>query len=928
MSFPFEPTQLRAQLRAFNWATGEIDSGTTNIVKPLKRGFFHEQSNDKYLKNLRAESPPIPYELPIDPTHHTAIPLGHRKGLSTKSLPKPLKGEKRSQKQSKTDKKSRRTKSTATRASNDTIEEGFTYNKAPSAISMDQKVSSESNAPKLRLTKLFKKPERSRSSGSYSDGSIEDRVSLPSVGSVARLISTVSSITNKSLDVGDTLSSLSISYPGKDTSNSGLEKSKSSGVDTSSTGISLYDNDNDNNEDDDDDGDDYEEDDDDDERDENADETLDEDESFQTISSAFTEMKSDSLDSGSLIYDYTVPDSYVLQDQELARLRNGVEDRLDSAPFGKPTKEATLSSLLSSTGEGYAKAHSKSEVGTPRQRRQTSFSFQKMYSKIPSTGDENYSSNLSSLIQSRHKSSNNNPLNYYSYINSDTTTTGTKIVKVDIFVPPKMKPEIEQMEISSGASIVDCIGFILLKLSSGPGAEKLDIKAMNPNTWRIELIDEDGELYDSTFGVLDRTRLLSSYNCPNCLALCKVTNDAEIARNEKQTPLPLELRQNLIQYHAKESSAQIEVTKSATENLPDEINKKSIEVKVGNIPGTSPGTYVSFYTSSTMKVVGLLDLIGETYHFDSTSYLLCMREGQRAKPTILAEDPDKETWVVILDNTICLDDLSTNIFWLVLKTSNERKNLKNANINSVLESGITPSSVAFTPTTITSSGITPPARQLEGKFQKLAIELDNKNNNESNGAKTETFTTKTNSTAEPTDFQFNFGDLLHGKGRNQLPATLNTIYFKWKVYRKKSPILNRIEKSLIIDGDHIHLAPSDDMKWRKNPYDNPFSSSNNNSNSNHHHHYLHHYNYSKYYNDTIMKTSSFHITQIVKIKQYKQSKNPNHFKIVIQKASDTGGKETTIKKKYDLEAESVAECEEIIEKITWALQVYKLSSLA
>ena len=77
-----------------------------------------------------------------------------------------------------------------------------------------------------------------------------------------------------------------------------------------------------------------------------------------------------------------------------------------------------------------------------------------------------------------------------------------------------------------------------------------------------------------------------------------------------------------------------------------------------------------------------------------------------------------------------------------------------------------------------------------------------------------------------------------------------------------------------------------------------------------------------------MKTSSFHITQIVKIKHYKESKNPNHFKIVIEKANETGGKETTIKKKYDLEAQSVAECEEIIEKITWALQVYNLSNFS
>lgn len=922
MAFPFEPTQLRAQLRAFNWATGELDDGIGNIIKPLKRGFFYEQSNERYFKNFRSESPPIPYELPLDSTHHSGIQFGHKKGLSTKSIPKLLKADKKSEKQSKLEKRSRQ-KSIATRASN-TIEEGFTFNGASSAISIGEQVSPEQSPPKIKakekqrnqLSKLFKKPDKSSISVSSSDGSVGDRVSLPSVGSVARLISTLSSITDKPSGMGDEISSLGISYSSQDTDSSRRERGKILRDDETATVDSLYGGEHEI------DGEDNRK-----EEDELADETLDEEESYKTISSAFTDMKSDSLDdiSGSLIYDYTVPDSYVLQDQELNRHINGAAI-LESASF-TPMKQATLSSLLSSADEEYAKAPSKSEVGTPRKRRQSSLSFQKLYNLIPSTDSENHSSNLSSLIQSRHKSSNKNPLNYYSYINSNTSTAGSKLVKIDIFVPPKMQPVIKQMEINSGAPIVDCIGYILLKLSSLPGAEKRDLKDMNPNSWRIELIDEDGELYDSTFGVLDRTRLLSSYNCPNCLALCKVKSESEIAKNEIQTPLPLEFRQNLIQYSTKEDQNQIEAVASNTDKFSDEMNKNSIEVKVGNIPGTSSGTFVSFYTSASMKIVGLLDLIGEMYHFDASAYYLCKKDPQNAKQaTILEENPGNETWIPLLDNTLLLEGLNTDIFWLLPKNANLRKNFLQANNESVIESGITPSSLAFSPATFTPAGITPPTRQLEGKFQKMAIELNDKRGNEENKGKNESVTTKKLSSSMKDELPFNFGDILQGKGQSQLPATLNTIYFKWKVYRKKSPILNRIEKSLIIDGDHIHLAPSDDMKWKKNPYDNPFSSSNNNSNSNHHHHYLHHYNYSKYYNDTIMKTSSFHITQIIKIKQYKQSKNPNHFKIVIQKASYTGGKETTIKKKYDLEAESVAECEEIIEKITWALHVYNLSN--
>lgn len=68
----------------------------------------------------------------------------------------------------------------------------------------------------------------------------------------------------------------------------------------------------------------------------------------------------------------------------------------------------------------------------------------------------------------------------------------------------------------------------------------------------------------------------------------------------------------------------------------------------------------------------------------------------------------------------------------------------------------------------------------------------------------------------------------------------------------------------------------------------------------------------------MLKTSSFHITQIVKLKQYKGSKNPNHFKIVIEKVE----KDSTIKKKYDLEAVNEQECEDIINKIRWVINIY------
>lgn len=80
-------------------------------------------------------------------------------------------------------------------------------------------------------------------------------------------------------------------------------------------------------------------------------------------------------------------------------------------------------------------------------------------------------------------------------------------------------------------------------------------------------------------------------------------------------------------------------------------------------------------------------------------------------------------------------------------------------------------------------------------------------------------------------------------------------------------------------------------------------------------------------NKQLTKTYSFHITQILKVKQY--SKHPNHFRIIVQRQQADGENGSNSKdplKKFYLVSESEAECSEIINKLNWVLQAYKLSS--
>ena len=573
--------------------------------------------------------------------------------------------------------------------------------------------------------------------------------------------------------------------------------------------------------------------------------------------------------------------------------------------------------------------------------RKNSFTFGKVdVSKQNENINQPRNSKLSMLIQSRYKSSNINPLNYYTFASSYIDSIHK--ASLNIYVPPSNSPVITNLNINDNVAVSDCIGYILLKLSTmSEFSNKDDSSLMNPNRWRLELVDEDGENYGS-FGILDRTRLLSSYNNPRDIALCEITDEAEIIKNEKQAPLPMEFRQNLLAHEKKQASSSVNSKRnSLLVNGKDE----TIELKIlRNFNDTLQTSDYSLIFISARALMGqVLDEFCAENELDSSRYEL--------REILLREVPGHNHIThkhLQPENTLLQGNLRTDMGPTVF----ERKGiLKSTDSVLELESNtleLVPSDVmqsmvaqeyvndhslanmAITPSESTNTLplITPPAKQMEDKFQTLNIANEMKLNASIRTRKDPRRNT-TESIRRTINSNKYLDDIIRGKNP-LLPTNINTIYFTWKVWRKKPTILNKIEKTLIIDGDYIHLTPSDVMVWKKNPSENPFlSNQQNHSQSHHYHHYLHHYNYSNYYNTLMMKTSSFHITQITKLKQYKNSKNPNHFKIVIKKHVDgsTNAKDSSIKKKYDLEAANVDECEEIIKKIKWVLQVYSMSNL-
>lgn len=953
MAYPLEPYKLIAFLRAFSVATSDSDNESSSVIKPLPAPGHN--STPLY---LAPNSPPIPYDLPsvtcpLEPTQ----PSSSKK--TTAKLHRKIKSPKRAHTESPKsitndaillhpaldDASHSRSPNSLTTLSNPSdLERLDLYHDGRRLTTPVKSASHHRNNSKVKnpLAKLFHKSEKQ-----HLPSSLDSSTAKPPLFTSSR--------NSLGLTSGKNIFSMGSGHPGSADANAervlgnyasddfdvaphsipdtelgaddhygpgGSSKHRSvDGTEVSVRGRRHKGGGSDNETDDGDEDDEYEDDDED--NYENA--TKNNKSSISSTDSNFTDIEGDSMiEVGSSMCDYSVGDSYLLRDPD--DIKKGSK---------KESRSKNDVSFPASTSQRTAFTNS-APAGRPKNGALESLVFEKNYAAVGKPLHTVAHSNLSTMIQSRFKNCTSNPLHFYSFVGSNTDSSAGARVETDIFVPPKMKPVISKLELLNTAAVHEVIGFILLNLSELPEyKEESDPAFMNPNQWRLELIDEDGELYDGNFGVLDRTRQLVSYNSPNCLALCRVEKKAEIANNEKATPLAPDFKHNLKTFNAKPpTTAPSENQQPAIESMD---NGETTEVKVGNIPDENTHIYVSFFINAAMTVGQLLDLICQQYFVDSSRYRLAAAEDiNKQNGTLLGNEmEDSGAWQKPLDNSLVLTRLSTNHFKFVPNLAQQIRPMTDVQVDNtrVTDVGITPSSTTFMSST--GIGITPPKSKGTGQngeamITKKALQQGNAAaaaaTSEPATAETATKNTiRKNRSAKnlnDTTTKMNgltFGDILN-QNRPQLPANINTIYFKWTVYRRKPPLLNRIEKSLIIDGDYIHLAPTDDATWSKTPHESAFSASNL---GHHHHHHLHHYNYSKFYNDTMMKTSSFHISQIVKLKQYKQSKNPNHFKIVINKHTDNEStKEPYVKKKYDLEAASMDQCEEIVEKIKWTMQVY------
>ncbi|KAG7660705.1 AVO1 [[Candida] subhashii] len=516
---------------------------------------------------------------------------------------------------------------------------------------------------------------------------------------------------------------------------------------------------------------------------------------------------------------------------------------------------------------------------------------------------ENTESNLSSLIQAKFKSPNVNPLHYFAFVDPNLDTNRSHRSSVDIFVPPNTIPVMKDLNINNTVSIFDCIGFILLSLYKLPEFNNItDLTYLNPNYWRLELVDEDGENYGS-FGVLDRTRIFSTYNNPKELAICRITDGGEITKNDTISPLPTELKQSLHAFQRKRYSIN-QIMENEDDYDDDDDGQEQIELCINVVEyDDSIPEKVQFKVPHNYNMAQVLREFCISHGLITTRYRFRQMDPQTGRNRYL-KDVEKASG--LKSKTMELIRLENKLNSILDNTA------------SVLDNNITPSEAPM----ITPMG----ADRLDENMNQLKLEPAAASKRPD--IKQRRVESNSSSKAIKKAIKANkyLDDILLGNNP-QLPTNINTVYFKWRVFKNNSrmKIKNFSEKNFIIDGDYIHLTPPDDFELR-----NPMDSVNDATTATTH--FPHHLGHKSHSKQSSSKTYSFHVTQIAKLKRY--TKPSNYFRIVVASSpmgdnaggGGGGGKDASMKK-FHLVAMSDDECKEIMEKLKWVLQVYNFSSV-
>lgn len=412
-----------------------------------------------------------------------------------------------------------------------------------------------------------------------------------------------------------------------------------------------------------------------------------------------------------------------------------------------------------------------------------------------------------------------------------------KPLRLKIYRPTSTMPsKAFDVIIKSTATVLEAIGYALLRYIDDKLEPPLTADQQNPNAWTLRIVEDDGEL-DEDFPALERTRPVSKFSFDE-FAIVEATA-SQMTENESLTPDPLGMKSALRSVpdltiqpasnppssHGNQNGTYFTVNPEATtgsssavtQNAPSVVTVPASVRAPVRAPGASVLLKVKLRPDPTAPIIlhaqsTVLDVTTETYLGDVLDQVCQRRNLDKYMFTLRLAGTNV---VVPSDRTVESLQGRTEL-WLV------RKRPMDILTDTAASRSMTPNAPIMVPNTYSGSKLA--AGEPSSSLSKYIPDI----------------------------------------------VTTNT-YQRWVVWRRQPmSFMGRHERILAIDGEYVHISPSEAKTMFESP-----------------------------------KTTSLHVGQIIACKQSR--KIPINFKIMIIKAGQT--------KRYDFEAVRVQEAETIISKI-------------
>lgn len=454
-----------------------------------------------------------------------------------------------------------------------------------------------------------------------------------------------------------------------------------------------------------------------------------------------------------------------------------------------------------------------------------------------------------------------------------------KPLKVKMYMPTCDNPKKPwEVVVRTDVNVSNAIGFALYCYMEEKRSPPLPEDMCNANRWTLRIVEDDGEP-DEDFPALDRTRMLSAYSFDE-FALVEATPE-QVIKNEKDTP-------SIRKPKASKPAVKDEPEEKKPQAAAEKITPERVILRVYQYPFDEMSS--ALYWSEEVNVKRTIDEIN--YHIcierdlDHNQYVLKIAGRRSIIPegaTVLSLDGQYSLEITPRRIVNKMNGYNELLMPIVKKVSSDTDILPSSKVK--------PSSI---PPTTSSHRASLSIKRASASFSASFNFRTSTDEGSRSNVNTPRVSFSSNRPAAGPVAQLHTFTAAHHRSASNvrgsmmvpplLPESLNGIGFqKYKIWRRQPmSFINRHERVLALDGEYVHIMPSDDRVW---------------------------YDYSP-------KTSSFHISQMKKCKQSR--KIPTNFKVVIMKT-------TGVTKQYDLEATTAPQAQEIVSKLIQLLNSYRMN---